>query len=116
MQVALPSQSEVEHALPLFLGLQGRPIETNRVYAPLAETLRLTREQLTVSITTPNGRENRWENLVRFARRRLVDDRLMADLDNSERGYWVLTDAGRERGRLREKFRAGTLTSEDLGF
>jgi hypothetical protein len=116
MNVPLPSQSKVEDELLLLLGRQSRPIETKTVYAPVAESMELTIEQRRVSITTAAGRENAWENLVRQARRRLVDDGIIEDSRHSQHGYWALTAAGRNRARIRSRIKAGIATAEELGF
>jgi hypothetical protein len=116
MQVNLPMQRDVEEQLLLFLRLHRRPLDTKRVYGPLAEAITLTSEQRFVTITTPKGLENGWENLVRQARRRLVDEGLMVDRQKSQSGHWLLTSAGRDRANLLSMRQAAMLTIDDLGL
>jgi len=73
--VDFPVQSAVEKELLLFLLDRGGRSATQPTYEALADRLRLSPEQWTVQIETSTGTENAWGNLVRFARRRLVDDR-----------------------------------------
>jgi hypothetical protein len=107
--VELPSQSIVEDELLCALNLYSRPVDPPAMYALLAERCKMTTLQL--SALLPETKENAWKNRVRQARRRLVD---LGYLDGSQRGAWLLTEAGRARACERE--RQKTFTPDDLGL
>ena len=60
------------------------------VYETLAEVFELTREDLDAVVEGPPV-ESKWENMVRFAKRNLVD---MGCMDGLEWGVWKLTEKG----------------------
>lgn len=69
----LPKQADVEFALLQLLKRKARPIEVSEAYSTLATEFGLNSEQR----NRPNkeGRPE-WENLVRYAKRRLIDNGL----------------------------------------
>lgn len=97
--VSLPPQPEVEWALLRLLFLS-RSLPTQEAYAALADMFKLTSKQRSHRI---DGivRENAWENLCRYARRRLVDDGLLEPLDDRSRGNWSISEEGDRVSRLR---------------
>lgn len=91
----LPHQAEVENALLDLLGHSTRPVTPTEAYRALALKFGLTVEQQNRLLDSEPRPE--WENLVRFARRRLVDQGF---LDKSLRGRWQLTELGRVAAAL----------------
>lgn len=81
----LPAQLNVEKALYGLLVRRGT-VTPSQAYKELANEFELTKEQRTRTLKTEDRSE--WENLVRFARRRLVDQLI---LDKSVRGKWSLS-------------------------
>jgi hypothetical protein len=84
--------------LPLLLEIAERGGKTppsdhrggRNVYDALAVCFNLTREDLDAVVEGPPV-ESKWENMVRWARRKLVD---MEYIDGSEWGVWKLTEKG----------------------
>ena len=98
--VPLPTESAVQKGLLLLLG-NGR-LQTQAAYHCLADQMKITAVQRGATLTSASGRENAWENLVRFARRHLVDRGWLSPPNHSGRGCWELTAEGRrEADRLR---------------
>ncbi len=81
----LPPESEVMAALEALLGKMKRAVTPSEAYRALADEFRLTTEQR--SRLMDNEKDCHWENRVRFARRKLVDARIMA---REPRGLWSL--------------------------
>jgi hypothetical protein len=108
--IRLPVQSAVEERLLHFLYLYSRGVEPNQVYGPLADDLKLTEEQRRARRLNSSG-ELAWPNLVRYARRRLVD---LGLVHSEPRGLWRLTQKGREQAERRERFRA--MATRDFGL
>ena len=79
----LPAQLEVEHALLQYLISRPNGVRTAVVYKELAEIMHLSGRQLQ-AIRDSDGR-NLWQNLVRYAYRRLKDNDLVID---GPRGLW----------------------------
>ncbi len=92
----LPSRESI--ALQLILEIAGRGGEARpsehregeNAYQALAEIFRLTREDIDAEVKSG---ENKWENEVRWVRKKLVDEGYM---DPSDWGVWKLTDKGQE--------------------
>lgn len=117
LSVSLPTESEVESGLLLLLRAHHpRPVKTIAAYSELAEAMGITNEQRWATRTTPNGRENAWENRVRWARFRLVDQEYVVDVARSRRGYWELTDAGLDRAMHLSEFKVGEIVFEEEGL
>src|SRR5690349_19255049 len=95
--IKLPPQSEVENRLLHFLYRFGRPVEPKELYGPLADDFGLTQEQRRAR--RPSTGELAWNNLVRYARRRLVD---IDYVHEAPRGAWRLTQAGRDEAARHE--------------
>ncbi len=94
----LPAYRDI--CLPLLLeiakrGGKTRPQEKRNgttVYESLAIYFSLTRQDLAAEVNEPGaGKRNKWENMVRWARKDLVD---WGYIDNSQRGIWRLTEKG----------------------
>jgi 5-methylcytosine-specific restriction protein A len=91
-----PKRCEIEDALLKALYGSG----TKRVYLPkevypiLANRFGLSDEQR--KRPRNDTYEPLWNNMVQWARRKLVDDELM---NSAPRGKWSLTDFGMERAR-----------------
>ena len=89
--MAFPKDFEIEIPLLKVLKEAGRPLTPQEaiprvcVYFPA-----LTTEDL--AIFRPSGKERKWDNMVRWARQRLVD---RGAIDGSIRGMWGITDIGR---------------------
>src|SRR4030043_895700 len=89
--------------LPLLLEIVERGGETRpsdhrggrNVYDALAIYFNLTKEDLDAVVEGPPV-ESKWENMVRWARRKLVD---MGCIDGSEWGAWKLTKKGWEAAK-----------------
>jgi restriction endonuclease Mrr len=115
-QMAFPlplrPQPEIEWHLLNLLHLRGR-VATQMAYRALAERLRLTAEELAVTIY-PERPESAWANECRFAMRRLKDEGYALTLS---RGVWAITRKGREIAERRGlEYRSMTLTAEELGL
>lgn len=82
----LPAESEVRSALhDLLLARAPSPVEPAEAYQILADRFELP-ERLR-SMSMPNSSENHWQNRVRYARLKLVDEGL---IDSSTHGVWRL--------------------------
>jgi hypothetical protein len=106
--VRLPSQPDVEVRLLHFLYRYGHAVEPKVLYAQLADDFALSQEQR--SSRRASSGELAWNNLVRYARRRLVDAGLIDR--NAPRGLWNLTARGREKAAWLETVRSTPI--EDL--
>jgi len=96
--------------LPLLLeiaerGGKTRPSEHRAgktAYEALALALNLKREDLDMEVKEPeHPKRNKWENMVRWARKDLVD---LGYLDGSEWGVWKLTEKGWEATKSKKMF------------
>lgn len=93
-------------SLPLLLEIAERGGKTRpsdhragkNVYKALAEVFKLTREDLDVEVEGP-PRESKWENMVRWVRKALVDG---GYIDGSEWGAWKLTEKGWQAAKSRK--------------
>lgn len=94
-QVSLPKVNFVAASLLRLLHLRSTPVSPEDAYNALAHEFRLDIQQLMVRRRT--RAELAWRNRVQTARRHLVDKGL---LDNSVRGRWILTEAGRQRAQM----------------
>jgi Mrr N-terminal domain/Uncharacterized protein conserved in bacteria (DUF2252) len=90
----LPPKGEVEKRLLRLLSLQFKPLGPQVLYRLLADDFKLTPHQR--DARPPKWNESAWNNHVRQARRRLVGH---GWVDDSERGLWSITEAGRTRER-----------------
>ena len=90
-----------------------RKVWIQRAYSILADRMSMTAEQRRLLI--PGDRqENAWQNLVRFASRRLVDQGLM---QRGPRGYWSITQRGDEVARVREgAYQSYNINLENVGL
>jgi restriction endonuclease Mrr len=63
------------------------------IYESLGEYFGLTKENYEETVVEPatGTHRSKWENMIRWARRKLVD---RGYLDNSQRGVWTLTQKG----------------------
>ncbi len=110
--VTLPPQPMVEWQL-LRLLHQSRSMPIQRAYQELAALLELTTQQK--NLVRPGvDRENAFENLCRFARRRLVDQGWM---NRGPRGVWGISEKGDEFARVRgATYQSYTISLEELGL
>jgi hypothetical protein len=93
--VDLPKRTPVEkQLLRLLLACHPRCVKTQEAYDQLAESMSITPEQRWAKLTTASGEENAWENLVRQARRALVEIGYLQPLAESGHAVWCLTDMG----------------------
>jgi hypothetical protein len=82
----LPGESEIKAALhDLLLLRHPEPVVPSGAYQSLADYFSLSQAQRTLPME--NSSEIHWENRVRYARRKLVDEGV---IDKSERGVWRL--------------------------
>lgn len=79
----LPPQAEVERQLLIFLGQRPAGVKTAVVYKELAVIMQIDRIALAAKRDS-DGR-NLWQNLVRFAYRRLKDN---GQVNDGPRGLW----------------------------
>lgn len=94
----LPTQSKVEQKLLRFLYRFPNGRTAQQVYGPLADAFNLTSRQRHALLQS--GEERAWENRVRQARRRLVEQGL---LNNTTRDRWILTIQGRREAEWLEE-------------
>jgi len=110
--ISLPSQPMVEWQLLRLLHLS-RSLPVQRIYRELTQQMELTTEQRNL-VLRGDIRENAFENLCRFARRRLVDRGWM---NRKPRGVWSITDEGDRIAQYRgADFHSYILTLEELGL
>ena len=74
--------------------------EGRNVYDALAVHLKITKEDLDAVVEGPPP-ESKWENMVRWARKGLVD---LGYLDGLEHGVWKLTEKGWEATKSKKMF------------
>lgn len=88
-----PTYREIEGPLLNELRLRGgaaRPSDRRSgrtVYQALADHFKLSADDLGETIYENGQPRSKWENMVRYARRSLVDQ---GKIDNSQRGVWNL--------------------------
>lgn len=112
VQTPMRPQAEVEWAL-LNLLHHVRSLPTQRAYVILAQHFSLTAEERHAKIDGQK-QELAWENLCRFARRRLVDQGLM---NPGPRGMWSISAKGDETAKHRSTaYRSTIHTLEELGL
>ncbi len=117
LSISLPTESEVENGLLLLLRAHHpRPVNTIDAYPELADSMGINNEQRRATRTTPSGRENAWENRVRWARFRLVDQGYVVGVAHSKRGYWQLTDAGLDRAMRLSEFKVAEIVFGEEGL
>lgn len=93
----LPPQADVEWALLRLLGARGKPITAQEAYDALAEHFELG--WVATHLRRPNAsRDVVWPNVVRFARRRLVDEGWML---RNPRNQWQLSVRGKARAAIK---------------
>jgi hypothetical protein len=109
--VRLPPQPDVEDRLLHFLSMYNRFVEPKELYNDLANDLKLGQEQR-LARRSSSG-ELAWNNLVRYAKRRLVDAGFIDH--NSPRGLWRLTLAGCAEAERRAKAKE-PIDPATLGF
>ncbi len=106
----LPETPEIAVRLLLFLWRRAKPMEPKEIYDPLADHLSLSPQQLGLKRNT-RLTERLWDNYVQTARKQLVEQGFMSgDL----RGFWFLTDAGREKAAYIDK--NANASADDLGL
>ena len=88
--LGMPHQAEVEAALLALLAERHRPISASEAYLALGRKFDLTSELRNRLLTTAPRSE--WENIVRQAKRRLVDNGLVV---KSKEDRWQLTALGK---------------------
>ena len=66
-------------------------MKPKELYGALADDLQITQEQRMAR--RPSSGELAWNNLVRYAKRRLIDEGFVDG--KAPRGLWKLTEAGR---------------------
>ena len=79
----LPSQREVEEALHDYLLARPSGVKTQTAYKELAQIMKIHPHQR--AVTRASEGRNLWENLVRYAHRRLKDQ---GKVINEPRGVW----------------------------
>lgn len=104
--ITLPSQSDVEMRLLHFLYKYNRAVKPKELYGPLADDLGLSQEQR--GARRASSGELAWNNLVRYAKWRLLERGLIDQ--NSPRGFWRLTARGREEAAKWEQILSAPLT------
>ncbi|WP_051955649.1 winged helix-turn-helix domain-containing protein [Beijerinckia mobilis] len=104
----IPPQAVVENALLDLLFEASRPVRAKDTYNALAKKFELTDEEY--SITRKDGR-NTWQNLIQWARLRLVNKGL---IDKSVRGLWNLSDLGRSIAAQRSIDAAASISPDTI--
>ena len=84
----LPPQREVEKQLYLYLLNRPLGVKTQIAYKELAEIMGVGPKQLRA--TRDSDHRNLWENLVRYAHRRLVDH---GKVNSGPRGLWNVKES-----------------------
>jgi hypothetical protein len=104
IEYMLPLYQDIELPLLRELLLRGgasRPGDCRNgknVYEALGEHFSLTKEDYEAEVIEPKtgAHRSKWENMVRFARRRCVD---RGQIDNLTHGVWALTADGERDAR-----------------
>jgi len=92
--MSFPKYKEIEEPLLREIAKRGGEI---RPSFDLYQAVACYFPQLTpqdFAMKQPSGKENKWNNMVAWARQSLVDN---GELDNAVRGVWRITDKGRAR-------------------
>lgn len=93
----LPAYKDIEDALLCYIYFHGGgefTIKCSLAYKALAKFFRLTESDMKLCV---DGERSKWENMVRWARRKLNDAALLDKA--SPRGEWKLSEKGVARAR-----------------
>ena len=96
--MTFPSYKEIEIPLLVYINLQGGEVTPKDCYAHLAKDFELSNEETSLSLseaTYTDRSEPKWNNMVQWARKSLVDDGYLLNAKQSGFGKWKLTDAGK---------------------
>ncbi|OGX77817.1 hypothetical protein A6395_15280 [Exiguobacterium sp. SH31] len=85
----LPTAKDIKSDLFMFIG-DNEKVIPKEAYKYLADKYQL--DDLSRTIITRSGKEPKWHNIVRWAKKDLQDEDLVESI---EHGVWVLTDDGR---------------------
>ena len=89
--MTMPTRTEIHPALRRVLLRMG-PTRARDVIPEVTAEFSLTQEEL--ARPQKSGKGNQWSNRVQWAKQDLVT---AGEIDNSQRGIWALSDAGRQR-------------------
>ncbi|WP_437305938.1 winged helix-turn-helix domain-containing protein [Sorangium sp. So ce388] len=96
-QQLFPARDAIRDALLALVHERGGEILSSDTYEPLADHFALSAKARTILrseyYAEDDRREAAWHNLIQWARRRLVEERLLDSM--RQRGVWRLTKAGK---------------------
>lgn len=96
--MTFPSYKEIEIPLLAYINQQGGEVAPKECYAYLAKKFELSDAEISLSLSevTPTNRsEPKWNNMVQWARRNLVDKGFLFNAKQFGFGKWKITDAGK---------------------
>ena len=88
-----PSYKEIEIPLLLYIYNGGGEVSSSSCYEPLGKEFGLTNEEMNMLLPDDTNRPQ-WNNMVQWARKKLVDYKYLHNAKESGLGIWKLTPDG----------------------
>lgn len=93
INMSFPSYKEIEIPLLLNIYTRGGEVSSSSCYEPLAKEFGLTNEEMNMLLPDDTNRPQ-WNNMVQWARKKLVDYKYLHNAKESGLGVWKLTPDG----------------------
>ena len=98
--MTFPSYKEIEIPLLLYINQRGGEVKPKECYTYLANEFELSSEETSLSLsetTNTDRSEPKWNNMVQWARKNLVDFGYLLNAKQSGFGKWKITETGKEK-------------------
>ena len=100
--MTFPSYKEIEIPLLLYINQRGGEVKPKECYTYLANEFELSSEETSLSLsetTNTDRSEPKWNNMVQWARKNLVDFGYLLNAKQSGFGKWKITETGKEKAK-----------------
>lgn len=98
--MAFPSYKEIDLPLLLYVSQQGGEVLPKDCYDHLAKFFELSEQEISVplsEVSATDRSEPKWNNMVQWARQRLVGLGYLLNAEQSGWGKWKITEAGAQK-------------------
>jgi len=98
--MAFPSYKEIEIPLLIYINQRGGEITPKECYTYLAKEFELTPQEISLQLseaTVTDRAESKWNNMVQWARKSLVDRGYLLNAKQSGFGKWKITETGKQK-------------------
>jgi 5-methylcytosine-specific restriction protein A len=100
--MTFPSYKEIEIPLLVYINKRGGDVIPKECYTYLAKEFELSDSETSLSlseVTRTERSEAKWNNMVQWARKSLVDDGYLFNAKQSGFGKWKITNLGKEKAK-----------------